>query len=201
MSVIDPADLPERRVYQLLTMLVVPRPIAWVSTLSVDGTPNVAPHSYFNIISTAPPVVHVTSAGDKDTIRNVRETGEFVVNVVSRGLLEAMNLTSANFPSDEDEFGWAGLERAPSDVVAPPRVAAAPAAMECRLRQVLEIGTGRMMFGDVVRIHVDDGLWDDDGAIPPERLDAVGRLGGSAYILTDEVRRLERPRWRDVRSG
>lgn len=201
MSVIDPAGLPERRVYRLLTMLVVPRPIAWVSTLSDDGTPNVAPHSFFNIISTAPPVVHVTSAGDKDTLQNVRETGEFVVNVVSRDLLEAMNLTAANFPSHEDEFAWAGLEQAPSEVVAPPRVATAPAAMECRLRQVLEIGTGRMIFGDVVRIHVADELWDDDGAIPPERLDPVGRLGGSAYVLVDDVRRLARPTWQDVRSG
>lgn len=201
MSAIDPAALPERRVYQLLTMLVVPRPIAWVSTQSGDGTLNVAPHSFFNIISTAPPVVHVTSVGEKDTLRNIRETREFVVNVVSRDLLAAMNLTSANFPSHEDEFGWAGLERAPSEVVAPPRVAASPAALECRLRQVLEIGTGRMIFGDVVRIHVADDLWDDDGAIPPERLDPVGRLGGSAYVLTDEVRRLARPTWQDVRSG
>ena len=201
MSALDPAGLPERRVYQLLTMLVVPRPIAWVSTLSGDGTPNVAPHSFFNIISTAPPVVHVTSAGEKDTLRNIRETREFVINVVSRDLLGAMNLTSANFPSHEDEFGWAGLEQAPSEVVAPPRVAASPAALECRLRQVLEIGTGRMIFGDVVRIHVTDRLWDDDGTIPPERLDAVGRLGGSAYVLTDEVRRLARPTWQDVRSG
>ena len=199
MREIDPSGLPERKVYELLTMLVVPRPIAWVSTLSEDGTPNVAPHSYFNIVSNAPPVVHFTSAGEKDTLRNVRATGEFVVNIVSRDLMEQMNLTAANFPSDEDEFGWAELEQVPSALVAPPRVARVRAAMECTLRQVLEIGNGRMVFGDVALIHTADDLW-VDGEIPPERLDAVGRLGGSAYQLLDGVARLQRPTWNDVRA-
>lgn len=199
MREIDPADLSDRKVYELLTMLVVPRPIAWVSTVAPDGTTNVAPHSYFNIVSNAPPVVHITSAGEKDTLRNIRSTGEFVVNIVSRDLLEQMNLTAANFPAQEDEFGWAELARTPSSVVAPPRVARARAALECTLRQVLEIGNGRMMFGDVVRIHTAPDLWTDD-EIPPERLDAVGRLGGSAYQMLDGVRRLDRPNWEDVRS-
>jgi flavin reductase (DIM6/NTAB) family NADH-FMN oxidoreductase RutF len=200
MTIIDPADLTQRRVYRLLTMLVVPRPIAWVSTLSADGTPNVAPHSFFNVMSSEPPVVHVTSSGEKDTLRNVRDTGEFVINVVTRDLLEQMNLTAADFPAHEDEFAWAGLEQAPSQVVATPRVAASPAALECRLRLVVEIGTGRMIFGDVVRIHVADDLWDDEGRIPPERLDPVGRLGGPNYVMTDDVRELARPTWQDVRS-
>lgn len=198
MREIDPAAMPARKVYELLTMLVVPRPIAWVSTLAVDGTPNIAPHSYFNIVSNAPPVVHFTSAGEKDTLRNVRATGEFVVNIVSRDLLEQMNLTAADFPSHEDEFGWANLDQTPSSVVKVPRVARARAAMECTLRQVLEIGNGRMAFGDVVRIHTDDDLW-VDGEIPPERLDAVGRLGGSAYQVLDGVERHDRPSWEDVR--
>jgi flavin reductase (DIM6/NTAB) family NADH-FMN oxidoreductase RutF len=198
MREINPTAMPERAVYELLTMLVVPRPIAWVSTLAPDGTSNVAPHSYFNIMSNAPPVVHFTSAGEKDTLRNVRATGEFVVNVVSRDLLEQMNLTAANFPSHEDEFGWADLDQAPSSVVKVPRVSRARAAMECTLRQVLEIGDGRMVFGDVVRIHTDDDLW-VDGEIPPERLDPVGRLGGSSYLLLDGVARHTRPSWDDVR--
>jgi flavin reductase (DIM6/NTAB) family NADH-FMN oxidoreductase RutF len=197
MRAIDPGEQSPRETYRLLTQLVVPRPIAWVSTLAEDGTRNVAPHSYFNIISTAPPVVHVTSTGEKDTLRNVRATGEFVVNIVTRELLEPMNLTSADFPPHEDEFDWAGLESAASTVVKPPRVAAAKAALECRLRRVLEIGNGRMIFGDVVMVHAADELW-EDGQIPPERLDAVGRLGGRAYLMTDEVTRLDRPRWADL---
>lgn len=199
MNETDPADLPARKVYELLTMLVVPRPIAWVSTVAADGTPNVAPHSYFNIVSNEPPVVHITSAGEKDTLRNIRSTGEFVVNIVSRDLVEQMNLTAANFPADEDEFGWAELDRTASSVVKPPRVTRARAALECTLRQVLEIGNGRMIFGDVVRIHTEPTLWDGD-EIPPERLDPVGRLGGSAYQMTDGVHRLQRPSWDDVRS-
>lgn len=198
MREIDPDDLTDRKVYELLTMLVVPRPIAWVSTLAPDGTPNVAPHSYFNIVSNAPPVVHITSAGEKDTLRNILATGEFVVNVVSRDLVEQMNLTAADFPADEDEFGWAELDRTASTAVKPPRVTRARAALECTLREILEIGNGRMVFGDVVRIHTAAHLWDGD-EIPPERLDPVGRLGGSAYQLTDRVHRLDRPSWQDVR--
>lgn len=200
MREINPADLTDRRVYELLTMLVVPRPIAWVSTVAPDGTPNVAPHSYFNIMSNAPPVVHITSAGEKDTLRNIRATNEFVINVVSRDLLDAMNLTAADFPADEDEFGWAQLERTPSSVVKPPRVTRARAALECTLRQVLEIGNGRMVFGDVVRVHTAHDLWDGD-QIVPERLDAVGRLGGSAYQTIDGVLRLARPSREDARSS
>jgi flavin reductase (DIM6/NTAB) family NADH-FMN oxidoreductase RutF len=150
-------------------------------------------------MSNAPPVIHITSAGEKDTLRNIRATGEFVVNVVSRDLVAQMNLTAADFPADEDEFGWAELDRTASSVVKPPRVARARAALECTLRQVLEIGNGRMVFGDVVRIHTAPGLWEGD-EIPPERLDAVGRLGGSAYQMIDGVHRLERPTWEDVRA-
>jgi flavin reductase (DIM6/NTAB) family NADH-FMN oxidoreductase RutF len=200
MREIDPAQLEGRAVYNLLTMLVVPRPIAWVSTMSPDGVPNVAPHSYFNIASNAPPIVHFTSAGEKDTLRNVLATGEFVVNVVSRGLLDQMNLTAADFPAEEDEFGWAELAQAPSSVVSVPRVDAAPAALECTLRDVLEVGNGRMVFGDVVRVHTADELW-VNGAIPVERLDPVGRLGGAAYQTLDGVLQLTRPRWRDVRDA
>lgn len=200
MRQIDPGDLTADETYQLLTMLVVPRPIAWISTVSPDGTPNLAPHSYFNIVSSAPPVVHFTSAGDKDTLRNVLDTGEFVVNVVSRGLLEQMNVTAIGMPAAEDEFGWAGLDRAPSAVVAPLRVATARAAMECTLRQVIEIGNGRMAFGDVVAFHTADDLW-SDGEIPAERLDPVGRLGGSAYQTLDGVARLDQPTWDHLRQS
>lgn len=194
---IDPADLAPREVYFLLTSLVVPRPIAWVSTLDADGRRNLAPHSYFNIISTDPPVVHFTSTGVKDTLRNVRATGEFVVNIVSAELVEAMNLSAADFPPEEDEFAWAELDDAPSRFVKPPRVARARAALECQLRQVLSVGNGNMVFGDVVHVHVDDDVW-VDGRVDPGRLQPVGRLSGSNYAAITDVFKLPRPAWADL---
>lgn len=196
----DPGDLEPRENYLLITSLVVPRPIAWVSTLSESGARNIAPHSYYNIISSDPPIVHFTSSGPKDTLRNVEATGEFVVNVVSRDLLEAMNTTAARFPPDEDELAWVGLETVPSDLVAPPRVAAAPAALECRLREVLTMGNGTMAFGEVVRVHVADEAW-HEGRVVPEVLQPVGRLAGSDYLLLDAVTRLARPDWEELRDA
>jgi flavin reductase (DIM6/NTAB) family NADH-FMN oxidoreductase RutF len=201
MPEIDPADLPPREVYFVLTGAVVPRPIAWVSSLAADGTPNLAPHSYFNVISSDPPIVHFTSTGVKDSLRNVRATGEFVVNIVSRELTEAMNLTAANFPPDEDEFTWAGLATAPSKRVAPPRVARAHVALECRLRTVLSMGNGNMVFGDVVHLFVDDAVW-RDGRIDPGLLQPLGRLGGALYTTVgpETLLRLPRPTWDEVRA-
>lgn len=197
---IDTDTLAPRQSYALLTQLVVPRPIAWVSSLGPDGGRNIAPHSYFNIISSDPPVVHFTSSGEKDTLRNVRATGEFVVNIVTRDLAEAMNLTAADFPPDEDEFVWADLEPAPSTKVRPPRVAAAQAALECRVHSEVRIGNGTMVFGRVVHVSVAEHLW-QDGAVDPERLDVVGRLGGSAYTSTEHLFRMTRPRWNNLRTA
>lgn len=204
MPQLDPGDLAPREAYFLLTSLVVPRPIAWVSTVARDGTRNLAPHSYFNIVSSDPPVVHFTSsrrAGhEKDTLRNARETGEFVVNVVSRELLDAMNTTAADFPPGEDEFAWTGLAAEPSAVVAPPRVARSKAALECRVRQILAIGNGTMVFGDVLCVHVADEVW-RDGRVVTEALSPVGRLAGSGYAFVEDVHRLPRPTWDDVRDA
>jgi flavin reductase (DIM6/NTAB) family NADH-FMN oxidoreductase RutF len=196
---IDPATLQGREGYFLLTGLVVPRPIAWVSSLSADGMRNLAPHSYFNACSTDPLIVHFTSTGVKDTLRNVRSTGEFVVNIVSMELLEPMNLTAADFPPGEDEFTWAHLKAAPSTVVAPPRVAAAPAALECRVREIKPVGNGNMVFGDVVHLHVAERVW-RDGRVDPHALAPVGRLAGSAYLTPGEVVKIPRPTWDDVRN-
>lgn len=197
MPIFDPGALEPRACYFLLTSLVVPRPIAWVSSLAADGTPNLAPYSYFNVISSEPPIVHVTSSGVKDTLRNVRATGEFVVNVVSNDLLEAMNTTAASLPAGEDEFAWAGLATAASTCVAPPRVAEAKAALECRLREVLSMGDGTMVFGDVVRVHVSDAVW-RDGRVDPLLLQPVGRLAGASYTFTDRVQRVPRSDPRDL---
>lgn len=195
---VDPGQLPERDAYRLLTGLVVPRPIAWVSTVSTAGVRNVAPHSYFNAMSSDPPVVHFTSTGVKDTLTNVRATGEFVINVVDADLLETMNVTSADLPADEDEFAWAGLASAPAVTVAAPRVAAAKAHLECAVRGIISIGTGHLVLGDVRHVHVASDVWRGD-RVDQEALRAVGRLSGSGYTVVDDVIKLPRPSWDELR--
>ena len=198
---IVPSELGGRKPYHLLTSLVVPRPIAWVSTLSVSGVPNVAPHSYFNAISSSPLIVHFTSTGVKDTLTNVRDTGEFVVNVVNEALIERANLTAANFPPEENEFEWASLEMAPSTFVKAPRVAASPAALECRLRSILSMGNGNMVFGDVLCVHVDENVM-REGRVAPDLLRPVGRLGGAGYTAAAKgIFELHRPTWDEVRGA
>jgi len=199
---IDPAALEPRAVYALLTQLVVPRPIAWVSTLAADGTRNLAPHSYYNIVSSEPPVVHFTSAGDKDTLRNARASGEFVVNVVDRALAEAMNVTAANFPPGEDEFAWAGLTPAPSTHVTTPRVAEASVAFDVQHRETRDYGTADhpsfLIVGDVLHIRIHEHvLGGPDGSrVLPEHLRDVARMGGAAtYARTTDRFELARPRW------
>jgi flavin reductase (DIM6/NTAB) family NADH-FMN oxidoreductase RutF len=189
---LDLAALGERERYFLLTSVVVPRPIAWVSTIAADGTRNLAPYSYFNACSATPPIVHFTSTTSRDSIANVRETGEFVVNVVSEDLAPAMRTSSATLRDSEDEFEVAGLRVAPSRTVAPPRVAAAKVALECRLRQILEIGEGTMAFGDVLHVHVDRSVW-RDGRVDPTLLRPVGRLGAPHLTTVAEVYSLELP--------
>lgn len=189
---LDLEALDPRARYFLLTSVVVPRPIAWVSTLDRHGGRNLAPYSYFNACSANPPIIHFTSTTSKDSIANVRDTGEFVVNIVSADLAQAMRTTSAVFPSGEDEFDWAGLEAAPSLRVRPPRVLGAKVALECRLRQLLEIGEGTMAFGDVLHVHVDRSVW-RDGRVDPELLAPVGRLSGLNYATVEHVYRLDIP--------
>lgn len=197
---IDPASLSGREPYFLLTSLVVPRPIAWVSTLSEEGTRNVAPHSYFNIISSAPPIVHFTSTGEKDTLRNIRATGEFVVNIVSADLARPMNLTAADFPPEEDEFEWAELDSMPSTVVAPPRVSRARAALECKVNRIVSLGNGNMVFGDVVRFHVDEAVM-RDGRVAPDLLRPIARMGGSMYSdAAAGLFEIRRPTWANLKD-
>ncbi|MGH2697598.1 MAG: flavin reductase family protein [Actinomycetota bacterium] len=196
----DPERFEGREGYFLLTALVVPRPIAWVSTLSPDGARNLAPHSYFNAISSNPLVIHFTSTGEKDTLRNVQATGEFVVNIVGARLAEAMNLTAANFPPEEDEFIWAQLEDSPSKKVGPSRVARAAAAFECAVNRIVSIGNGHMVFGDVVHLVVDEAVI-RNGRVAADLLDPVGRLGGSWYTrAAADTFRMKRPTWDEVKS-
>ena len=194
---VDPRDWSPRDVYRLMTALVVPRPIAWVSTYGEDGVRNVAPHSYFNVVAHDPPHVVFSSASEKDTLRNVRARGAFVVNVVTMDLVAAMNVTAADFPPDEDEFAWAGLEAAAAVAVDAPRVARARAHLECRFVQEVTAGNGTIVVGEVVHVHVDPSVW-RDGRVDPELLDPVGRLAGTGYAGLGAVFHLERPTWRDL---
>lgn len=201
MRTIDPATLEGRDPYFLITSMVVPRPIAWVSTISERGVLNVAPHSYFNVISSYPWIVHFTSTGEKDTLHNVRDIGEFVVNVVGFDFVEKMNLTAADFPPSESEFEWASLEAAPSERVKPPRVADAPIALECTLDDIVSKGNGHMVFGNVVLAHVREDLF-VDGRIDPGRLRPVGRLSGSLYSdVAQGLFKIPRPTWDEIRRS
>jgi flavin reductase (DIM6/NTAB) family NADH-FMN oxidoreductase RutF len=158
--------------------LVAPRPIGWVSTVSAAGIPNLAPYSFFNAVGDSPPMIAFSSSGRKDSLVNAEATGEFVWNMATRALAEAMNASSASVSPETDEFGLAALETAPSRLVTPPRVAASPAALECRLLQIVQLydldgqeTSNRLVIGQVVGVHIDraylrDGLFDTGAAHP-----------------------------------
>lgn len=186
--------------YRLMTSLVVPRPIAWVSTWSASKAPNLAPFSYYAMLSATPALVGI-SVGErrgvpKDTLVNVRETGSFCVNVVTEAQLESMNRTSEEVGPDVDEFALAGLEPRAAARVDAPYVAGCPAVFECALRQEVPLhgSANVLLVGEVmaVRLSPESGL-DEAGAVPPARLRAVGRLGGTGYQLPGPVRDLPRP--------
>ncbi len=192
-TVYDPEDLSPGRFYRLLTATIVPRPIAWVSTVSADGVANVAPYSFFTVASTAPPVVQFTSVGRKDSLRNIEETGEFVVNIATVPLIDQVNASSASFPHEIDEFAEVGLRPEPSERVRPPRVADSPASIECTLRRVIGVGDSFVVMGDVVAVTVRSEVLAEDGAPDFAALAPVSRLGRTEWGLTPPVRLLERP--------
>lgn len=206
MANIDPADHSAREVYKLMTGLIVPRPIALVSTLDAHGVANLAPFSFFCGVGSAPPTLlfcpalradHGEPAPRKDTLRNVEETGEFVVNVVSEQIAAAANLTAAEVPPEVDEFALAGLTPLPSTVVRPPRVAESPAHMECKLLQVIYTSRkpagGVIVLGEIVRFHIREALV-DNFRVDPGGLDAVGRMAGNTWVRTRDRMELIRPK-------
>ena len=181
--------------------LVTPRPIGWISTVDARGRANLAPYSFFNAVADAPPMVMYASTGrkigrdeGKDTLANIRATGEFVVNVVPRALADAMNVSSGALGADVDEFARAGLARAASRVVAPPRVAAAPASLECRLWQVIDLPgqDNHMVLGEVVGIHIDAEVI-VAGKVDVTRFQPLARLGYRDYAAVESVFALDRP--------
>ncbi|WP_025025649.1 flavin reductase family protein [Caldalkalibacillus mannanilyticus] len=181
-------DLDSYRCYQLLNSMVTPRPIAWVSSVSAEGIVNLAPHSYFNIVSTYPPMIGFCSVGEKDTARNIKATKEFVVNVVTEEVTERMNLTAVNFPSDLSELDEIGLTRADSHKVAVPRVAESPLHLECKLVDIHLYGEAPAHFivGEVVAFHLDEKVLKED-KVDPHLLKAVGRMGGYYYNKTTDT--------------
>ncbi|MEA2466902.1 MAG: hypothetical protein QOJ57_1028 [Thermoleophilaceae bacterium] len=204
--IIDPADLDRRALNGLINGLVYPRPIAWVSSISAGGVRNLAPFSFFNAFSFNPPTLGIGPGSrqgvNKDSLRNIRETGEFVVNAVSEPLAEIANLCSAELDGDVDEWELLGIEGLDSVDVAPQRVALSPASFECRVREIVDLGTPEMpsnslIVGSVVRIHVDDDAM--DGMRPrPEVLSLVGRMGGDLWCRTTDRFELPRPSTVDV---
>ena len=183
-----------------LNAIVAPRPIGWISTVAADGTRNLAPYSFFNLLNYSPPLLGFSSMGWKDTVANVEATGEFVWNLATRDLAEAMNATSA--ATGEDEFALAVIEAAPSRLVRPPRVAASPVAFECRLTQLIELQTkeGRgldqwLVIGEAVGIHIEASLL-DNGIYQTARARPITRGGGPAdyfEIREDALFRMRRP--------
>jgi flavin reductase (DIM6/NTAB) family NADH-FMN oxidoreductase RutF len=186
--------------YHLMNAAIAPRPVAWVSTLAADGTPNLAPHSYTTIFSTDPPVVGFVSVGRKDSLNNAEATGEFVLNIAGQALIDQLNLTAANFPPHEDEFAWAALSRVASDSVAPPRVGEAPVAFETRVAGVVPIGNCHLVLGHVLRVQAAADIW-RDGRIDPRLLDPDMRLAGSPVAELGELFELRRPNYQDVLAG
>jgi len=195
----DPATFPQREMYNLINSIIVPRPIAWVSTRSPAGVANVAPHSYCMIISPDPPIIAFSSTGQKDTLRNVRASREFVFNQVPEALAEEMNLTSGNFPPDVSEFDWAGLTPVPGTVVSAPRVGEAPAAMECRLLDIQEFGRepSHLIIGEVVHIAIDPAFL-KDGILDYTQTRPVGRLARIGYAYTREFYAMPRPTYQGL---
>jgi flavin reductase (DIM6/NTAB) family NADH-FMN oxidoreductase RutF len=200
----DPAKDSPADLYKLMIGMVVPRPIAFVSSLDAQGVRNLAPFSFFMACSADPPVVCFVTAHRagplpaKDTLTNILATKEFVVNIVSEEFAEKMNLTSADVAPDIDEFALSGLTPLASELVKPPRVAESRAQMECSLRQILPIGneagaTNTVIFGNVLRFHVDEAVI-DGYKIDPEKLRAIGRMGGQTYTRTRDRFDLVRPK-------
>jgi flavin reductase (DIM6/NTAB) family NADH-FMN oxidoreductase RutF len=196
----DLSSLPAADHYRLLSSVVVPRPIAWVTTRSVDGTVNAAPFSFFNVLGSSPAVVALgigekSDGSPKDTRRNIVDTGEFVVNLVTFAAREAMNGTSVEAPADASEVEALGLETLPSVRVGPPRLAISPVHLECRLHKVEVIGDNHIVLGEVVHLHIDDAFYDTARRhVATERMDLIARMHGrGGYLRATDLFEMPRP--------
>jgi flavin reductase (DIM6/NTAB) family NADH-FMN oxidoreductase RutF len=207
--ILTPSELPHGELYGILLNSVAPRPIAWVSTVSASGLPNLAPFSFFNAVCVDPPLLvfapglrppKQSPAGPgeaKDTLRNIRETKEFVVNIVTYELAEAMNVTSGEYDASVNEFELAKVTPTPSKIVRVPRVAESPVSFECKLYQILDFSTAptssSLVIGKIVSIHIDDAFI-TDGKLDRNALDMIGRMGGIQYTRTTQRFDMVRPK-------
>ncbi|MGD0157661.1 MAG: flavin reductase family protein [Terracidiphilus sp.] len=203
MRALDPAGIAPNDIYKLMIGMIVPRPIAFVSSIDAAGIRNLAPFSYFTACGSNPPVVCFSTSVRsgphpyKDTLLNIKATGEFVVNIVSEEFAAQMNACSADVPPDVDEFELSGLTPVASDLVRPPRVAESKAQMECRLFQIVPVsdrpGGGILVLGEVLRFHIQESLL-DGYKIDPDKLSAIGRMGGPTYVRTHDRFNMPRPK-------
>lgn len=190
---IDPALLDAHQMEFMLTGLIVPRAIGWISTISAAGIVNLSPFSFFTVACGEPPhLVFSCGGAAKDTVVNARETGEFVANITNRSLIDDVVKSSAAVAPAVDEFDWVGIEREASRRVKPPRVKRSKAHLECKVTQIVPVGTAFLIIGAVVHLHVDPSIW-ESGRVRAELLDPVGRLGGSNYTGLGEIFRRPAP--------
>ncbi|WP_297454290.1 flavin reductase family protein [Persephonella sp.] len=193
---IDIKSLEPKQIYKLMTSIIVPRPIAWVSTVSRDGIYNLAPFSYFAGISSDPPLLLISVGSKetkekKDTWQNIEDTGEFVVNIVTKDTLEKMNITALPFDKEVDEFEKAGLTPVPSSIVKAPRVKESPVNIECKRFEIIQIGKMGIILGEVLKVHVKEDILNEKGYVDTTKLEIIGRLGGANYCLVSKENTFE----------
>ncbi|MFN8413592.1 MAG: flavin reductase family protein [Anaerolineales bacterium] len=201
---INPTTLPYQSVYKILTGSILPRPIGWISSLDMEGRPNLAPFSFFNVVCSNPPTVlfcpliRGTDGKVKDTLNNVRATREFVVNIVTEETLTAMNASSVEAPAGFNEFEFAGLTTTPSLTVKPPRVLESPIHFECKVKEIIDIndgpGGGSIVIGTVLHIHAEDRVLLGVDKIDLTALKPIGRLMGGGYCRVTDLIEMERPK-------
>lgn len=199
----NPDEQNWRSIYKIMIGSILPRPIGWISTVNAQGEPNLAPFSFFSPVCSNPahilfcPTVRGTDNGVKDTLNNVRATGEFVANIVTQELAEAMNITATEFPPSVDEFERAGLTPVPSTIVRPPHVGESPIIFECKVAEILEFGRqpggGSVVIGRVVHLHVSEEVLLQSDKIDLQALKPIGRLAGASYCKVTDVFEMVRP--------
>jgi flavin reductase (DIM6/NTAB) family NADH-FMN oxidoreductase RutF len=195
--IIDPATLSPAAMYRFMIGVIVPRPIAFISTLGAGGRFNLAPFSYFCGLTNVPPLLGVSinrrQGSPKDTLHNIRLSGDFVVNIVTEAMAPGMVQTSGDWPADVDEFEVAGFHPLPSDLVRAPRVAESPIHLECRLHREIELGQTMFVVGEIVRAHAAEEVL-TEGRVDIAKLKPIGRLGGDGYTFVGQDLTLPRPR-------
>lgn len=199
---IDVSRTPVTDVYHMLVGLVAPRPIAWVTTISESGVVNLAPFSFFNAFGANPPVVVFSptlkrDGGKKDTLLNIEANGEFVINASTEKHADLINLSSKPLSYEESEVALTGQATTPSTLVRPPLLADVPFALECKLMQIIPVGSGpisaNLVIGEIVTMHVNDDVLDSHGIPDPRKINAIARLGGEYWCRTQDLFQLERP--------